>query len=840
MKAVVMAGGEGTRLRPLTINCPKPLVPLCNKPIMEHILTLLKRHGINEVIATVHYLADEIQSYFGDGSDLDMNIVYSVESSPLGTAGSVKQAQEYLDNERFLILSGDSLTDCDLAKAIAFHEEKKSLVTLILYHVPSPLEFGVVITDEDGRVQRFLEKPSWSEVFSDTVNTGMYIIEPEVLNMIDPDKFYDWSQDIFPQLLEEGKPIYGYVMDEYWTDVGSLAQYREAHEHLLSGRINLPLSGEQRPGVYLGANCNISDAATIVPPVCIGRNCKIKHNARIGPYTTIGDNVFIENGATIERSVVWDSAYIGPHVSLRSAIAGYRATIKKDSVCNEDSVVGDRCLVDVGCTIRPRIKLWPDKVIERGSTVTMSLIWGNRWRGNLFRELGVAGLSNIEITPDFACRLGSAFGSTLPSRSAVVTSRDSTRSSRMIKRALISSLLSVGCNVIDLQSIALPIARHFIRNSEAAGALNVRKTPGNARVTLIEMFDSRGAYLGKNAERKIESAFSREDFLRIDPDDLGVIELGGHAIEDYQTDFARHLHAVLTKRHFRVVCDYGYSPVGSFYPSMLARLQVESISLNSYNDAKSAPRSEDEIARHVQNLRHIVASLNYDMGVLYTDEGERMIVIDDRGRELSGNTLFASLCWLIAKTHENPAIAMSITAPSRIEEELIKQGVQVIRTKVDTRSIMSTSSDVGATFAGDDRGGFIFPDFHPGFDAPYTFAKMITMLQMLNLPLSEVVTELPQFQMAYEQVRCPWESKGVVMRRISEERQGNSRIELLDGIKIFNEDGWVLVLPDAVEPLFHVYAESDKVKDSQSLVADYVNKIEGFQSSVPQQGSNPG
>jgi len=837
MKAVVMAGGEGTRLRPLTVNYPKPLVPICNKPIMEHILTLLKRHGITDVVATVHYLADEIQSHFGDGSDFEMNIAYSTETTPLGTAGSVKQAESLLDGERFLIISGDSLTDCDLQKAIDFHIQKQSLATLILYRVPSPLEFGVVITDEEGRIQRFLEKPSWSEVFSDTVNTGIYIIEPEILDMIEPDKFCDWSQDVFPLLLEQGKPLYGYVMEEYWTDVGSLAQYREAQEHLLSGRINLPVPGNQiGPGIYAGTNCNISDGATIVPPVCIGRNCKIKHGARIGPYTTVGDNVFIEGGAVVERSVIWDSAYIGPHVSIRSAIAGYRVTIKKDSVLNEDSVIGDRCLIEVQSTIRPRVKLWPDKVVERGSTVTMSLIWGNKWHGNLFRELGVAGLSNIEITPDFACRLGSAFGSTLPPRSTVVTSRDSTRSSRMIKRALISSLLSVGCNVIDLQSIALPIARHFIKNSEAAGALNVRKMPDNARVTLIELFDSRGSYLSKAAERKIESAYAREDFLRIDPDDLGVIEQGLHAIEDYQSDFARRIKTVFSKRRFRVVCDYGYSPVGSFYPAMLSKLAVESISLNSFNDAKSAPRTLSEIAHHVGTLRHIVSSLNYDMGVLFTNEGERLIVIDDRGRELDGNTLFAAMCLLISKTHENPTIAMSVTASMRIEEELIKQGVKVVRTKNDTRTIMSSAADVGATFAGNSDGGLMFPDFHPGFDGPYAFAKMITMMQTLNVTLSDIVAQLPKFQITHERVRCPWEAKGIVMRRLSEEHKDSDRVELLDGIKVYDRDGWVLVLPDSLEPLFHVYAESDKASDAEAMMNEYVRKVSEYQLSS---GSNP-
>ncbi|MFQ3678392.1 MAG: nucleotidyltransferase family protein, partial [Fimbriimonadaceae bacterium] len=209
MKAVVMAGGEGSRLRPITANRPKPLVPICNRPIMEHILELLKRHGIQDVVSTLHYMADEIQNYFGDGADFDVSMSYSIEDTPLGTAGSVKKAESLIGNDTFLIISGDALTDCDLSKAIAFHKAKKAVATLILYHVPNPLEFGVVITDDDGRVIRFLEKPTWSEVFSDTVNTGMYILEPEVFERMEPGRQYDWSQDIFPEILRSGEPIYG-------------------------------------------------------------------------------------------------------------------------------------------------------------------------------------------------------------------------------------------------------------------------------------------------------------------------------------------------------------------------------------------------------------------------------------------------------------------------------------------------------------------------------------------------------------------------------------------------------------------------------------------------------
>jgi mannose-1-phosphate guanylyltransferase / phosphomannomutase len=828
-----MAGGEGSRLRPVTANRPKPLVPICNQPIMEHIVTLLKRHGVTEVVSTLHYLADEIQGYFGDGADFGIKMRYSVEDVPLGTAGSVKQAEGMLGDGTFLICSGDALTDCDLTKAIAYHRQKKTLATLILYRVPSPLDFGVVITDEDGRIQRFLEKPSWSEVFSDTVNTGMYILEPEIFQYMEPGKSYDWSGDIFPKLLEEGKAIYGYVMEEYWTDVGSLQQYREAQEHLMAGRLDLPILGEPSgAGIFVGANCSIDEHATLVPPVVLGRNCKIKKGARIGPYTVLGDNAFVEEGATIERSVVWDSAYLGANVGVHSATICSRVTVKRDCVINEDAVVGDRCLIDVGCTIRPRIKLWPDKIVERGSTVTMSLVWGNKWRGNLFRELGVAGLSNIEVTPDFACRLGSAYGSVLPPKSRVVTSRDSTRSSRMIKRAVIASLLSVGCDVLDLRSAALPVARHFIKASGAAGAVNVRKLPGNARVTLIEMFDSRGAYLPRGMERKVESAFFREDFNRTDPDDLGVIEFASRAIEEYQADFFHLIGEPPTRRRMRVVCDYGYSSLASFYPAMLARLGIESISLNGFNDAKLAPRSKSEVDAHVRNLKQIVGTLGYDMGVLFTEEGERMTIVDDKGDPLVGNALFAAMCTLVAKTHTNAKMAMNVTAPTLLEDHLSKLGVSVLRTKADVRALMNASLEHGVTFAGDDRGGFIFPEMQPGFDAPFSFGKLVTMLQHAGLSLGEISSELPKFHVAYEQARCPWEAKGAVMRKISEEPRDGSRVELVDGIKIFDRDTWVLVLPDMIEPLFHIYAEAPEESASQALVDEYVKKIEALQGAL--------
>src|SRR3989440_3778074 len=259
MKAVVMAGGEGTRLRPLTSNQPKPMVSIVGKPCMEHILELLREHGLGDVLVTVAFLPQAIRSYFGDGESLGMEVQYSVEESPLGTAGSVRLAADRLD-DTFLVISGDALCDVDLTKLIDFHREKGAAVTIGLKSVDNPLEFGIVVTDSEGRIERFLEKPSWGQVFSDTINTGIYVLEPEVLSHIPTDRSYDFSKELFPLLLEMGRPIYGAVCEGYWQDIGNLDQYRQANYDALEGKARLNLAGIQlRGNIWIGEGVDLAD-----------------------------------------------------------------------------------------------------------------------------------------------------------------------------------------------------------------------------------------------------------------------------------------------------------------------------------------------------------------------------------------------------------------------------------------------------------------------------------------------------------------------------------------------------------------------------------------------------
>ncbi len=237
MKAVIMAGGFGTRLRPLTCNIPKPIVPVMNKPMMQHIIELLHSHGITDLVATLFYQPEVITRYFGDGSKFGVSLRYVKAEADYGTAGSVRNASSLL-NDRFVIISGDVLTDCDLSEAIRFHEERKARATLVLTRVKNPLQYGVVITNKQGKITRFLEKPSWGEVFSDTVNTGIYILEPSVMELIPTKEEFDFSKDLFPFMMEQDLGLYGYISDRYWRDIGTLNEYQDAHLDYLHGKVS--------------------------------------------------------------------------------------------------------------------------------------------------------------------------------------------------------------------------------------------------------------------------------------------------------------------------------------------------------------------------------------------------------------------------------------------------------------------------------------------------------------------------------------------------------------------------------------------------------------------------
>jgi mannose-1-phosphate guanylyltransferase/phosphomannomutase len=833
MKAVVMAGGEGTRLRPLTVNRPKPLVPICNKPVMEYIIELLKRHGVDQVVVTLHYLANEVVSYFGDGSDWGIQMIYSVEDEPLGTAGSIKKVEQYL-TETFIIISGDALTDFDLGKAVASHRENEALATIVLTRVENPLEYGVVITDEKQRIQRFLEKPSWGEVFSDTVNTGIYVLEPDIFDHMEADVAYDFSKDLFPAILAKDLPLYGHIATGYWSDIGNLQSYRQAHYDLFDGRCQALMAGKRvSEGIWIGEGTEIHPSVVIRGPAVIGRNCRIKESAEVEEMSVIGDNCLLEEGAEVHRSIVWNNVFLGRKSRLTGTTVCRGVTVKGGSSLQEGVIIGDKCFIGSGATIHPGVKVWPDKNIEAGATVSMSLIWGIQWPGSLFGQDGISGIANIEITPEFALKLGAAYGASLEKGTTVTTSRDAHPASRMFNRAIICGLISVGCNVYDLRVCPTPVARYTIRNSGLKGGIHSRISPEDARSVLIEFFDTRGININKTSERKIENLFFREDFRRTSLDEVGVIEFPSRAIGEYNEGFFNNISADIVRRaNFKVVIDYAYGNASLVLPLLLGKLGAESVAINAYLDAQKGRLAHQERAKGLQQLSNIVTTLEAHLGVVMDLDAECLVIIDEKGRIIDGQQLLALMVLLTLRRTNNAIIAVPITAPAVLEKMAASHHGKIIRTKTDGRSLMHTAQlgEKKIHFAGRENGAFIFPHFQPSFDGMFAFARLLELMAQEKLPLSQLLDEVPEFHQAARLVDCPRQHKGRVMRGLIEDSR-NRPMDLIEGIKVYFDDAWVLAVPDPTLPHLRLVAEAGSEIKAEKMLDSYAAKIEKIVSS---------
>ncbi len=837
MRAVLMAGGSGTRLRPLTCDLPKPMVPVLNRPIAEHIINLLKRHHITEIIATLYYLPDVMRDYFQDGSDFGVQMTYAVEEEqPLGTAGCVKNIQQWLD-DTFVTISGDAITDFDLQAAIAFHREKKSKATLILTRVPNPVEFGVVITDKDGKIKRFLEKPSLSEIFSDTVNTGTYILEPEVLDYLPENEESDFSKDLFPLLLEKGEPMYGYVADAYWCDVGHLEAYREAQYDGLDKKVKLNFPyHEKSAGIWLGNNTHIDSSAVIETPVLIGDNCRIGARVKIEAGTVIGDNVTIGADADLKRPIIWNGATVGDEAHLRACIISRGTRIDRRAQALEGSVVGSLSIVGEEAQIAPGVKVWPSKRIESGAILNINLIWGNTAQRNLFGQRGVTGLANVDLTPEFVVKLGASYGSTLKLGSTVIISRDQRSVSRMIARAMVAGLMSAGVHVQNLEATAIPIARTMMVTNfmDVAGGIHIRLEPDKPDYLLIEFFDRQGISISKSQEKKIEGAYFKEDLRRVGIQEIGSVSYPSGILDTYSRTFERYINIEAVRNSSsKIIIDYVYAVSGAILPQLLAKFGCDAVVLNASLKETAIVADQKEVL--IDQLGQVVEALKANFGVQVSANGEQFILVDEAGIPIRGEVLTALMVNTIFTANPRSTVVVPVHASSAVEEIARRHDGNVIRTKVSPTALMEASQDnPNVVLGGSSNMGFIFPQLHPGFDAMFSIAKLIEMLTIQERSLADIRSDLPNICHKSCSVRCPWKAKGSLMRYLVEIHP-TENLELIDGVKIINNqnDNWVLILPDAGEPLVHIYANSSDRNWVEEQLTEYRLRVQSFVDREP-------
>ena len=794
-----MAGGSGSRLRPLTCDLPKPMVPIVTRPVITYSIELLRKFGIKDIGITLQYLPQVIQDYFRNGSEYGVNLHYFVEDTPLGTAGSVKNAGKFLD-ETFVVISGDALTDINIRKAVSFHKEKKAIATLVLKRVKVPLEYGVVITGKDGSISRFVEKPNWGEVFSDTVNTGIYILEPEVLSYIKNGQKFDFSKDLFPMLLDKGEPMYGYITDEYWCDIGNLQTYLQAHFDMLSGKVKFQLPAKKiNSNVWIGKNVDIDSSVKLEGPCYIGDYTQIKKGAHIGAYTVIGNYNYIGPHTSIKRSVLWDHNNLGRCVEIRGAALCNRIDIRERVSIYEGAVIGDGCMLKPRVSVKPDIKIWPGKMIEHGACVQYNILWGTRMNKTIFGKNGITGKLNVDVDPRFIVRLGCALGTELKPNKGIGISCDENNGSAMLKYAMVSGLLSSGVQVFDLGQLTTPILRYVVPYIGLDGGVHIFADEESDQTVRIHFVDDDGGNISPSSERQIENFFMREEFQNVSHENIPRINNLFSIPLFYAKAIAKSVDVnAIRNNDFNVLISTKGVVISSIINLLLMELGC------------GFRITQDDIALEMKKN-------SYDLGCRIDSNGEEMELYDEYGKLVEKDRLSILRSLICLKNAYNKEVVVPYTAPKAIETIAESMKGKVIRTKSSQHSLMSE------VLKRETIGAQMLPLY---CDAIVMLVKLLEAMAKEQKPLSGYIYSIPDFYTKEKVIECPWEQKGKVMRwLIQEESKGNNVVELFEGIKIRHDNGWALILPDSEEAVCRIYSEGVSEEYAEELTRFYEEKI---------------
>ncbi len=798
-----MAGGEGSRLRPLTCDLPKPMVTIMNKPVMTYSIELLRKHNIKDIGVTLQYLPHIIENYYGRGKEFGVNLEYFIEDKPLGTAGSVKNGEHFLE-ETFIVISGDALTDIDISKAIEFHREKGAIATLVLKRVEIPLEYGVVITNREGEITRFLEKPNWGEVFSDTVNTGIYILEPEVLEYIEPGVKFDFSKDLFPMLLKDRQPIYGYITEEYWCDIGNPETYLKAHFDILEGKIKgIDIEGDLKnigKDIWIGKDCDIHPTAVIEAPCYIGEQNYIGANVHIGPYAVLGKKNIVGESSNIAKSIVWNNTAIGREAEIKGTAICNKVNIQRRARIYENTVIGDGCSIGEETVVKPHVKIWPYKSIGDEMIIKENIVWGNRHEKVLFRQDGVIGQAIVDISPQFSSRLGAAYGSTVKLGGRIGVVSDDKYASKMIKHSIISGMLSVGIEVFDLGELSTPVLRYSINRLGLDGGVRILLQYDD--YLNIQFMGKNGINISPDQERKIQNIFLKDDF-HIQPH-----------------------HKIKAVKTIRDSLDFYMGEVIDWIDidnirSRTFKILIKNESLVSYILEEILTKLGCTVgyAKNEDSFKDTIYTGEYDIGIDLFDDGEQMILYDERGSVIKDERLLTLITLICLKNHKGCNVVAPYTAPNIIEDIAKKYRGNVIRTKTSKQSIMEA---IYANIVGEDAHNI----FRLYFDCNGLTIKILDVLAKEKISLSKLMNQIPYYYMEQRKINCPWEWKGRIIRSLIEDDElDSSSMELDEGIKINHRKGWALILPDNDNASCRVYSQGYTEEYAAELADFYESKI---------------
>ena len=592
MKAVIMAGGEGTRLRPLTCNLPKPLAPLCGKPVVEYILELLKKHNFMDVAFTLRYQGDKIVSHFDDNSYNGVSLSYSFESEPLGTAGSIKKAVGTSDE--VLVISGDAMCDFNLTSAIEFHKKSNAKATIIVKKVSDPREYGLILADDNGRVRSFLEKPSYESCITDLANTGVYILSREALELI-PDGEADFAQDIFPKMLKQGLDIYAFQDTGYWCDIGDFYSFIQCQRDILDGLVDCEIDGHKTLDGIITNSTSEFKGARITPPVFIGRNVKIASGAVIDAGSVISDDVTICRGAKIHGGILLDGVYIGEKVTCNEAVICENAKLLSSSAVYEGGIVGENAVICENSIVEAGVKIWAGKHLDSNTVATYDIKYGHAKQLCIDDE-GVCGETNGEITPQVASVLGSSIAS---SGKKIGIGYKGTPPARALAYALISGIMSAGgeaWNVGECLETELDFA---MRNA----SLDLGCYVDSGVITKLKIISENGLPLTRKQERKIEAGLNRSEYNKVGFNDFGNL-IDVPSLRDL---YANELSSIVPKKLNGIKAE-----VNTSNPRIS---EVCNRVLNPIND-----KSGERIVFHISSDGRKMSAFTEDLGYVFYEK----------------------------------------------------------------------------------------------------------------------------------------------------------------------------------------------------------------------------
>lgn len=818
MKAIIMAGGEGTRLRPLTCTIPKPMVPIVNKPVMEYIIELLKSVSINEVNVTTCYLPTSISDYFGNGEQFNIKISYFTELTPLGTGGSVLNTG-LTSKESIIVISGDCVTDIELRKAIEFHNYNHSKATLVLKREPYPLDYGIVILDKYNKITKFLEKPSWGEVFSDTVNTGIYILESEVFNYYKPGDRFDFSKDLFPKLLSDNVPMYGYVTQNYWNDVGDISSYKQTQFDILNHKVKLSSKyKEAQPGVFIGENTSISSNAIMNPPVVIGNNCTIKAGVVIGGYSIIGNNVLIQEGSTIKRSIIWDKVAISRNVQCRGTTICSNTIIEDNANIFENSIIGSDSVIHQGATINPEIKIWPSKAVEKNTIVNSNLIWGAKSQRFSYTNSSISGELNQEITPEYSSTLGSIFSTILKSKKPMIVSSDDSKQANYIKNSITTGILSTGKRVISLDNIITPISRYSVRSFNCCGGIHIRIDQNNIKLIHIELFNSYGGNIDRKSQRELDQLLQRGDFQRCNGDKIeDITEIHNYSSLYLQTNIAKLKNApAIQNQQMDILLATSSNLVGN-----LAQKYLEALGCNITLFKLNNSDYQNDFKSSINQITRLMKKQRFKLGFLINDTGENITLLNENGTMLNSDTYRILTSIITLKSGVCKQLVVPVDSTNIINQLAQNYNIDIIRTHSSTTDIMNDMLKYGNSINDD------YFQYSLNYDGILASGKILSYLSEKNITITDLLKEIPEFHIKKSEFDCDFEKRGFIIRKLIEDYENNS-LEMFEGIKINSENGWALILPDNERPIFRILTEGCSEEFAEEISVGVNNKLKNL------------